>query len=260
MVMTERFAEGLGVELGEVPVVTDYGMIWDMLAFVGDGESGISGKVSKSQNNECAALVRLSSMILLAPSLYSNDFPEDEEAAKFQRKPNNYVKNVIGKSAAAAKFKSKKTILDAVGPYYDKMDKEESVEEVGKLMLKTMNSVDALLAQEQKQNNASVGGTEDEVEAKAMLSKCFKVNSLEQAREFAIKLKPTKAACDAVLKPELAARAATAYEQLFADDEMVIAPRPGQTEIRLRKVTTEQLLANDKAAREMPGGYREIAS
>jgi hypothetical protein len=71
-------------------------------------------------------------------------------------------------------------------------------------------------------------------------------------------LKPQRKDYDAVFTADVAERVATKYEALWGSAP-VFAPNEGQTELLVRKATTEELQAWTGDANEFPGGYKKAA-
>lgn len=73
-------------------------------------------------------------------------------------------------------------------------------------------------------------------------------------------LRPTKADYDAVFEPELAAKADAVYGPAWDGGAMVIAPKAGQTEVKVFSATSDELKSWTGAAAEFPGGYKDVAA
>ena len=73
-------------------------------------------------------------------------------------------------------------------------------------------------------------------------------------------LRPAKADYDAVFQPELAAKADATYGPAWDAGQMVIAPKPGQTELKLFSATSDELKGWQGNAAEFPGGYKDVAA
>ena len=73
-------------------------------------------------------------------------------------------------------------------------------------------------------------------------------------------LRPTKADYEAVFEPDLAASADAVYTPAWDGGAMVIAPKEGQTELKLSSATSEELKSWTGGAAEFPGGYKEVAA
>ncbi len=73
-------------------------------------------------------------------------------------------------------------------------------------------------------------------------------------------LRPTTADYQAVFDADFARSAETTYTSAWDSGQMIIAPKPGQTELKLESATSEDLKSwNDKAL-AFPGGYKDVAA
>ena len=76
-----------------------------------------------------------------------------------------------------------------------------------------------------------------------------------------MELRPTKEDYRAFYADEsTAARAETFYDKLWSSGDAVVAPKEGQTELKLFSATTEQLSESAGEAAEFPGGMLSLAS
>lgn len=73
-------------------------------------------------------------------------------------------------------------------------------------------------------------------------------------------LRPTKADYDAVFEPDLAAKAESVYGPAWEGGQLVIAPKPGQTEVKVYSATSDELKSWTGNAEEFPGGYKDVAA
>lgn len=71
-------------------------------------------------------------------------------------------------------------------------------------------------------------------------------------------LRPTAADYAAVFEPDTAAKVAALYDPLWNSGQAVIAPKPGQSEVKLFSATTDELKSWTGGATEFPGGWRQI--
>ena len=95
--------------------------------------------------------------------------------------------------------------------------------------------------------------------AKAVVSEFLKPNSDHAA--LSKRLRPTKEDYLAVFDPEFAKRAETTYTPAWDGGHLVIAPKPGQTQLLLYRATTEDLKKwVGNASQHFPGGYQRVAS
>lgn len=73
-------------------------------------------------------------------------------------------------------------------------------------------------------------------------------------------LKPTEEDYLSVFKDEFVEKAKAYYEAMWNNPNAIIAPKMGQTEMKLWSATTEQLQEGQGDANQFPGGYKAIAS
>lgn len=73
-------------------------------------------------------------------------------------------------------------------------------------------------------------------------------------------LRPSKADYDAVFESDLATAADAVYTPAWDGGQMVIAPKEGQTELKLSSATSEELKSWTGGASEFPGGYKDVAA
>jgi hypothetical protein len=73
-------------------------------------------------------------------------------------------------------------------------------------------------------------------------------------------LRPTTADYQAVFEADFARTAETTYTAPWDGGQLIVAPKPGQTELKLASATSEDLKKwNDKAL-AFPGGYKNVAA
>ena len=98
-----------------------------------------------------------------------------------------------------------------------------------------------------------------DVGARALLNDIL--TSPDRAAELSNALRPTTSDYAAVFSdPAFATRAEETYRRAWDDRAIVVRPEAGQTELRLFSATSEDLQAWNEAAREFPGGYKEVAT
>ena len=102
----------------------------------------------------------------------------------------------------------------------------------------------------------SYPGTDDG--AKALLDEFVKPGA--DAAALSKPLRPSKADYDAVFEPDLAAKANAAYTPAWDAGEMVVAPKPGQTQVLLSSATSEDLKAWTGGADAFPGGWKDVGA
>lgn len=93
--------------------------------------------------------------------------------------------------------------------------------------------------------------------AKALLAKFVAEGADAEALTGA--LRPTSADYAAVFTGEAAKKAEAAYAPAWDAGQLVVRPKPGQTEVLLFEATTDQIKAGDEAAKDFPGGYAGVA-
>jgi hypothetical protein len=72
-------------------------------------------------------------------------------------------------------------------------------------------------------------------------------------------LRPTKADYDTIFQSELAAKADSVYTPAWDGGQMVVAPKPNQTELKLFSASTDELKSWTGAAADFPEGYKQVA-
>ena len=73
-------------------------------------------------------------------------------------------------------------------------------------------------------------------------------------------LQPTSADYSAVFDADFAKKAEATYAAPWDRGEMVVAPKPGQTELLLASATSDDLKKWNDKAQEFPGGYKDVAA
>jgi hypothetical protein len=97
----------------------------------------------------------------------------------------------------------------------------------------------------------------DEAGARALLGK-FLAPGADHAA-LSKPLRPATADYGALFDAETAAKLGPQYEHHWDKDPMVIAPKEGQTELKLFAATSEDLVADKGNAHEFPGGWKRVA-
>jgi hypothetical protein len=105
-------------------------------------------------------------------------------------------------------------------------------------------------------NAKSHPGTEDG--AKALLAEFVKPGADHATLSKA--LRPAKSDYDSVFTPDLAAKADAVYSPAWDGGQMVIAPKAGQTEIKLGSATSDELKSWTGGAMEFPGGWKDVGA
>ena len=73
-------------------------------------------------------------------------------------------------------------------------------------------------------------------------------------------LRPGSADYAAVFEAEFAKAAEAAYSDAWEKGQLVLAPKAGQTELKLWSATTEDLKQWNEKAAPFPGGYKDVAA
>lgn len=74
------------------------------------------------------------------------------------------------------------------------------------------------------------------------------------------KLKPTSADYAAVFEADLAKKAEALYGPAWDGGQLVVAPKPGQTEVKIGSATSDEMKSWSGAAAEFPEGWKDVAS
>ena len=105
-------------------------------------------------------------------------------------------------------------------------------------------------------NSAKFPGTKDG--AQSLLGKFMKPDA--DRKKLTMELRPTKEDYRAFYASEsIAARAETYYDKLWSSGNAVVAPKEGQTELKLFSATTEDLRDSKGESADFPGGLKTIA-
>jgi len=72
-------------------------------------------------------------------------------------------------------------------------------------------------------------------------------------------LRPTTADYKALFDASSAAKLDAVYGKEWDAGNLVVAPRPGQTEVKLFSATSAELKAGTGEAKDFPGGYKRMA-
>jgi len=73
-------------------------------------------------------------------------------------------------------------------------------------------------------------------------------------------LRPTAADYAAVFDGDFGTKVAAAWDPAWDAGQMVMAPKPGQTEVKISSATTEELKAGTGNASELAGGWKDAAA
>ena len=107
---------------------------------------------------------------------------------------------------------------------------------------------------------AATGSTHPATEegAKALLAEFVKPGADHAA--LSRQLRPTADDYKAVFEPDLAAKAESVYGPAWDGGQLVVAPKAGQTEVKVFSATSEELKGWTGGASEFPGGYKDVAA
>ena len=72
-------------------------------------------------------------------------------------------------------------------------------------------------------------------------------------------LRPTAADYAAVFDGDFGTKVAAVWNPMWDAGQMVMAPKAGQTEVKISSATTEELKAGTGQANELAGGWKEVA-
>jgi hypothetical protein len=73
-------------------------------------------------------------------------------------------------------------------------------------------------------------------------------------------LRPTKADYEAVFDPDMAKKADALYSPAWDAGQLVVAPKPGQSEVRMDSATTDEMKTWTGAATDFPEGWKQVAA
>lgn len=94
--------------------------------------------------------------------------------------------------------------------------------------------------------------------AKALLAEFVKPGADHAA--LSRQLRPTADDYKAVFEPELAAKAESGYGPAWDAGQLVVAPKAGQTEVKVFSATSDELKSWSGSAAEFPGGWKDVAA
>ena len=72
-------------------------------------------------------------------------------------------------------------------------------------------------------------------------------------------LRPTAEDYTAVFEPDAAAKVSAMYEPAWEAGKIMVAPKPGQTVVKVMSATTDEMRSWSGNADEFPGGWKKIA-
>jgi hypothetical protein len=73
-------------------------------------------------------------------------------------------------------------------------------------------------------------------------------------------LRPTTADYAAVFEADSGAKVAAIYDPAWEGGQMVVAPKPGQTEVKVFSATSDEMKSWSGNAAEFPGGWKDAAA
>jgi hypothetical protein len=94
--------------------------------------------------------------------------------------------------------------------------------------------------------------------AKALVAEFVKPNA--DLAALTKTLRPTRADYAAVFTSELAAKADAVYGPAWDSGQLVVAPKPGQTQVMIMSATSEELKSWTGDAREFAGGWKDVSA
>lgn len=72
-------------------------------------------------------------------------------------------------------------------------------------------------------------------------------------------LRPTTADYAAVFDADSSAKVAAVYDPAWDGGQMIVAPKPGQTEVKVFSATSDEMKSWTGNATEFPGGWKDLA-
>lgn len=73
-------------------------------------------------------------------------------------------------------------------------------------------------------------------------------------------LRPTAADYAAVFEADVSGKVAAVYDPAWEAGQMVVAPKAGQTEVKVFSATSEEMKSWSGNAAEFPGGWKDVAA
>lgn len=138
----------LEIQLPELPEISGFEHLWTAYEVLLTQDKSIREILEKKHGKECAHLFSLAAHMLLAPSLYDNDFSEASKTDT-QKAVNEMILDKLALSSSRANFKHEQASVDALGPYYRWMHNEKPTgSEMSKLMLAAFRELESLLKKE----------------------------------------------------------------------------------------------------------------
>jgi hypothetical protein len=73
-------------------------------------------------------------------------------------------------------------------------------------------------------------------------------------------LRPTAADYAAVFEPDIATKVESLYGPVWDAGQLVVAPKPGQSEVKVFSTTSDEMKSGTGTASEFPGGWKQVAA
>lgn len=105
----------------------------------------------------------------------------------------------------------------------------------------------------------------DNLDAKGVVTRFMDLSkdmaaNFEKMQKLTFGLQPTDADYASYFDASLVETAKAYYKPLWEGKDMIIAPKEGQTELKIFGATSEELVSGTGNAAEFPGGYKKIAA
>ncbi|MCA9192416.1 MAG: hypothetical protein KDB03_11660 [Planctomycetales bacterium] len=254
-------ASALKVELPKPPQLQSLSDIWSGREFIAGKEDSVSARLNSKQSSDCSALCRLSADIFFSGLLYDPseqpNAPDDLQAGINRMLVQNLKINFVN-----SEFANANNPLQAILPLIELIENNKQSD--SKVNLAALNALQGLLAEEFEAAAASASESPTaplaanplDAEAKKVAQRFL--SEREKARELTLDLKPTREACNKLLKEDVADEVFKFYDEQYGSSEMVIAPSHEHQDVILLGVPSDDLIAGTKAARQFPGGYQAV--
>ncbi|MCA9188207.1 MAG: hypothetical protein KDA99_21415 [Planctomycetales bacterium] len=275
LAQAKAIAAALKLELPEPPEINSIADVWKAKDYLAGKQKSIAALLQARERPDLAGLTRLATEVIFAGTIYSPINNDDPDDSKIQSQINKQLVNQIKISSMRSGFASTQEVVSALGPLVKLIESNDNLNTDA--LLNTLHQLETILNNEQHgasvdgetpkpnrdngnhQVNVDIDPTSNPLDAEAEKIVRQFVENRTAARELTLKLKPTSSACAALLDAATANAATAAYEEMFGDPSTEVTPRESQTVVRLRRITTDDLIANAPAAKEFPGGYAQVA-
>ena len=104
---------------------------------------------------------------------------------------------------------------------------------------------------------AQTGSSGSTAEATKLISEFVKPGA--DVAALSKKLRPTTADYAAVFEVDLAKKAEAIYAPAWDAGQLVVGPKPGQTEVKVFSTTSDELKSGTGSATEFAGGWKQVA-